>query len=101
MDNTETVLLSVEIDSRPMRLRVAKRDEEQVMLAAQTLNKRIDAFRKFGANAPIDRLSWAALDLAGDVVRSQNAVAPAQQQAQTPMEIPPILTQLESLLQQY
>ncbi len=101
MDNTETVLLSVEIDSRPMRLRVAKKDEEQVMLAAQTLNKRIDAFRKFGANEPIDRLSWAALDLAGDVVRSQNATPPVTQQVQTPLEIPPILTQLESLLQQY
>lgn len=100
MDNNETVLLSVEIDSRPMRLRVAKKDEEQVLLAAQTLNKRIEAFRKFGANEPIDRLSWAALDLAGDVVRSQNATPPVQQ-VQTPIEIPPILSQLESLLQNY
>jgi hypothetical protein len=100
MDNNETVLLSVEIDSRPMRLRVAKKDEEQVLLAAQMLNKRIEAFRKFGANEPIDRLSWAALDLAGDVVRSQNATPPVQQ-VQTPIEIPPILSQLESLLQNY
>lgn len=100
MDNNETVLLSVEIDSRPMRLRVAKKDEEQVLLAAQMLNKRIEAFRKFGANEPIDRLSWAALDLAGDVVRSQNATPPVQQ-VQNPIEIPPILSQLESLLQNY
>jgi len=100
MDNNETVLLSVEIDSRPMRLRVAKKDEEQVLLAAQALNKRIEAFRKFGATEPIDRLSWAALDLAGDVVRSQNTTSPVQQ-VQTPMEIPPILSQLESLLQNY
>lgn len=99
MDNGETVLLSVEIDSRPMRLRVAKKDEEQVLLAAQTLNKRIDAFRRFSANEPIDRLSWAALDLAGDVVRSQNAPAVAANKAQE--EIPPILLQLESLLQNY
>jgi len=99
MDNNETVLLSVEIDSRPMRLRVAKKDEEQVLLAAQTLNKRIEAFRKFGANEPIDRLSWAALDLAGDVVRNQHATPPAQ--PQVAMEIPPILSQLETLLQNY
>ncbi len=99
MDNNETVLLSVEIDSRPMRLRVAKKDEEQVLLAAQTLNKRIEAFRKFGANEPIDRLSWAALDLAGDVVRNQHATPAAQ--PQVAMEIPPILSQLETLLQNY
>lgn len=99
MDNSETVLLSVEIDSRSMRLRVAKKDEEQVLLAAQTLNKRIDAFRRFSANEPIDRLSWAALDLAGDVVRSQNTPSIASNKGQE--EIPAILLQLESLLQNY
>jgi len=99
MDNSETVLLSVEIDSRSMRLRVAKKDEEQVLLAAQTLNKRIDAFRRFSANEPIDRLSWAALDLAGDVVRSQNTPAIASNKGQE--EIPAILLQLETLLQNY
>lgn len=97
MDNNETVLLSVNIDTRPMRLRVAKKDEEQVLLAAQTLNKRIDAFRRFSANEPIDRLSWAALDLAGDVVRLQKE----GEQPKSQEEIPPVLLQLESLLQNY
>lgn len=97
MDNNETVLLSVNIDTRPMRLRVANKDEQQVLLAAETLNKRIEAFRKFSANEPIDRLSWAALDLAGDVVRMQKG----ENQPKSQEEIPPVLLKLESLLQNY
>ena len=52
-----------------MRLRVAVKDEEDVRLSAQVLNQRINAFKSFHAQEPIDRLSWAALDLAGEVVR--------------------------------
>ena len=52
-----------------MRLRVAVKDEEDVRLSAQVLNQRIGAFKSFQAQEPIDRLSWAALDLAGEVVR--------------------------------
>lgn len=70
MDNNETVLLSVNIDGRTMRLRVAKKDEKQVLLASELLNKRIDGFKRFGSTDPVDRLSWAALDLAGEIVRN-------------------------------
>jgi len=99
MDTNETVLLTVNIDARPMRLRVAKRDESQVLLAAQALNKRIDAFRRFSANEPIDRLSWAALDLAGDLVRMQKEGSPV---VSSPTgEVPKELTEIEALLNGY
>lgn len=69
MLQNDTLLINVNIDNRAMRLRVAVKDEEDVRLSAQVLNQRINAFRSFNANEPLDRLSWAALDLAGDVVR--------------------------------
>ncbi len=69
MDTNETVLLTVKIDNRSMRLRVSKKDEAQVLAAVELLNKRIEGFKRFGSSDPVDRLSWAALDLAGDVVR--------------------------------
>lgn len=69
MDTNETVLLTVKIDNRTMRLRVSKKDEAQVLAAVELLNKRIEGFKRFGSSDPVDRLSWAALDLAGDVVR--------------------------------
>ncbi|MDG1746270.1 MAG: cell division protein ZapA [Bacteroidia bacterium] len=69
MDTNETVLLTVKIDNRSMRLRVSKKDEAQVLAAVELLNKRIEGFKRFGSSDPLDRLSWAALDLAGDVVR--------------------------------
>jgi len=65
----ESILINVNIDNRAMRLRVAVKDEEDVRLSAQVLNQRINAFKSFHAQEPIDRLSWAALDLAGEVVR--------------------------------
>lgn len=68
MDTNETVLLTVKIDNRSMRLRVSKKDEAQVLAAVELLNKRIEGFKRFGSSDPVDRLSWAALDLAGDVV---------------------------------
>jgi cell division protein ZapA (FtsZ GTPase activity inhibitor) len=73
MEPNETVLLTVTIDGRPMRLRVAKQDEEQVLSAVELLNKRIAGFQRFGSTDPLDRLSWAALDLAGEVVRADNS----------------------------
>lgn len=73
MEPNETVLLTVNIDARQMRLRVAQHDEAQVLSAVELLNKRIAGFRRFGSNDPMDRLSWAALDLAGEVVRSESA----------------------------
>jgi hypothetical protein len=65
----DSILINVNIDNRTMRLRVAVKDEEDVRLSAQVLNQRIGAFKSFQAQEPIDRLSWAALDLAGEVVR--------------------------------
>jgi cell division protein ZapA (FtsZ GTPase activity inhibitor) len=71
MEPNETVLLTVTIDGRQMRLRVTKHDEEQVLSAVELLNKRIAGFQRFGSSDPMDRLSWAALDLAGEVVRGE------------------------------
>ncbi len=70
MEPTDSILINVNIDNRPLRLRVAVKDEEDVRLSAQVLNQRVNAFRNFNAQEPIDRLSWAALDLAGEVVRN-------------------------------
>jgi hypothetical protein len=72
MEPNETVLLTVNIDARQMRLRVAQQDEAQVLSAVELLNKRIAGFRRFGSTDPMDRLSWAALDLAGEVVRGES-----------------------------
>jgi hypothetical protein len=74
MDTNETVLLTVSIDERQMRFRVAKQDEAQVLSAVELLNKRIAGFKRFGSSDPMDRLSWAALDLAGEVVRKESTV---------------------------
>ncbi len=93
MEPNETVLLSVVIDERTMRLRVAKNDEQQVLSAVELLNKRIAGFRRFGSIDPMDRLSWAALDLAGEVVRGnrQEKTEPNENQ----------LTELEQLLDSF
>lgn len=102
MDTNDSVLISVSIDSRTMRLRVSKKDEEHVLLAAQTLNKRIDAFRRYNSNEPIDRLSWAALDLAGDCIRLQRdasrGVVPTVASNEA---LPDELHEIEALLSQF
>ncbi|MDA0686981.1 MAG: cell division protein ZapA [Bacteroidetes bacterium] len=71
MTTENSLLISVNIDDRILRLRVAPKDEQAVRMSAQLLNRRIDAFRSFQATEPIDRLSWAALDMAGDVLKQQ------------------------------
>jgi cell division protein ZapA (FtsZ GTPase activity inhibitor) len=93
MEQNETVLLTVTIDERQMRFRVAKSDEAQVLSAVALLNKRIEGFKKFGSNDPIDRLSWAALDLAGEVVRMEK---PLQE-----INLSADLTEIEGLLQEF
>lgn len=75
MESNETVLLTVSIDERQMRFRVAKNDEAHVLAAVELLNKRIAGFKRFGSSDPLDRLSWAALDLAGEVLRSEDKTA--------------------------
>ena len=52
MDTNETVLITVKIDNRTMRLRVSKKDEEQVLAAVELLNKRIEGFKRFGSQTP-------------------------------------------------
>ncbi len=94
MDNNETVLLTVNIDNRTMRLRVSKKDEAQVLAAVELLNKRIEGFKKFESNDPLDRLSWAALDLAGDVVRKESQT---QQTAETDNHLEEIEQMLASI----
>lgn len=69
VQTADTILISVNIDSRPLKLRVAAAAEDDVKTAANMLNKKIDAFRNF-SQEPLDRISWAALDLAGDVVKN-------------------------------
>lgn len=69
VQTADTILISVNIDSRPLKLRVAASAEDDVKTAANMLNKKIDAFRNF-SQEPLDRISWAALDLAGDVVKN-------------------------------
>jgi hypothetical protein len=69
MDSNQTVLVSLNIDNHPIRLRVAQKDETQVLKAAELLNNRIEGFKRFGTSNPLDRISWASLDLAGEVLR--------------------------------
>ena len=58
MEPTDSILINVNIDNRALRLRVAVKDEEDVRLSAQVLNQRVNAFKNFNAQEPIDRLSW-------------------------------------------
>ena len=71
MTTENSLLISVNIDDRILRLRVAPKDEQAVRMSAQLLNRRIDAFRSFQATEPIDRWSGAAFDWAGDVLKQQ------------------------------
>jgi hypothetical protein len=97
MENNQTVLLSVNIDGRAMRLRVAKKDEKQVLLASELLNKRIDGFKRFGSTDPVDRLSWAALDLAGEIVRNPKHSNSANNSEETEK----LIAELDSLLSNF
>ena len=90
MEPNETVLLTVTIDGRQMRLRVGKQDEAQVLSAVELLNKRIAGFQRFGSSDSLDRLSWAALDLAGEVVRGEKPMESESNEKE--------LTEIEQLL---
>jgi len=78
MESKPTEVITVEIDGKSMRLRVAETDRDSVIGAAELLNKRIEGFKKFGTSDPMDRMTWAALDLAGDVFRQKNGDENAQ-----------------------
>jgi|GEM_PF-228943 len=75
MDSNQTVLVSLNIDNHPIRLRVAQKDEAQVLKAAELLNNRIEGFKRFGTSNPLDRISWASLDLAGEVLRQTSSTS--------------------------
>jgi cell division protein ZapA (FtsZ GTPase activity inhibitor) len=78
-----------------MPLKVARKDEEHVRLAARMINRRMDEFKAFNTGETIDRLAWAALDFTGDLVRNlrsgQNSNEKVEQE----------LSQLEELLKAY
>ena len=58
------------VADRMMPLKVARKDEEFVRLAARMINRRMDDFKSFNTGETIDRLAWAALDFTGDLVRN-------------------------------
>ncbi len=106
MESNPTVVLTVEIDGKPMRLRVVEADKDAVIGAAELLNKRIEGFKRFGTSDPMDRMSWAALDLAGDVYRGktqENNVQRAQSTPQTDLNSSnnSLLEELESMLKDF
>lgn len=106
MESNPTVVITVEIDGKPMRLRVAETDKDSVIGAAELLNKRIEGFKKFGTSDPMDRMTWAALDLAGDVFRHKNLEnndLPVQTSTQTDLNDSSneLLEELESMLKDF
>lgn len=95
MDSNQTVLVSLNIDNHPIRLRVTQKDEAQVMKAAELLNNRIEGFKRFGTSNPLDRISWASLDLAGEVLRQSS---PNIQKNNNDDEALKVLEEIEALL---
>ncbi len=74
------------MDSRPLKLRVPPQAEEALRSAATVLNNKIDAFRTYSAD-PLDRISWAALDLAGDLVKNPANHLPNNANTTSPEEL--------------
>ncbi len=95
MDSNQTVLVSLSIDNHPIRLRVAQKDEAQVLKAAELLNNRIEGFKRFGTSNPLDRLSWASLDLAGEVLRQTSPLTPKTNNDEDSLKV---LEEIETLL---
>ncbi|MBL7810661.1 MAG: cell division protein ZapA [Bacteroidetes bacterium] len=61
--------IRVPVADRLLPLKVARKDEEYVRLAARMLNRRMEEFKTYNSGETIDRLAWAALDFTGDLVR--------------------------------
>lgn len=95
MQPDERIPIRVNVADRVLPLKVARKDEEFVRMAARMINRRMEDFRKFDAGEPIDRLAWVALDFTGDLVRSHNS----QQAADDAVDKE--LKELEQLLQSY
>lgn len=69
MHPEEKIPVRVQVGSRLLPLRVARKDEEIIRLAARMLNKRMEEFKTFDAGDENDRLAWVALDYTGDLLR--------------------------------
>jgi cell division protein ZapA (FtsZ GTPase activity inhibitor) len=91
----EKIPVRVQIGGKLMPLKVARKDEEIIRMAARMLNKRLEDFKSFDAEDENVRLAWAALDYTGDLLRmkreEQSAVDDIEQQ----------LSDLETLLQRF
>ena len=95
MQPEEKIPIRVSISDMVMPLKVARKDEEYVRLAARMINRRMDEFKSFNTGETIDRLAWAALDFTGDLVRSLKSGQNTNEQVENE------LNQLEDLLRAY
>lgn len=95
MQPDEKIPIKVNIADRMMPLKVARRDEEHVRLAARMINRRMDEFKAFHTGEIIDRLAWAALDFTGDLVRNLRSGQNKDENVERE------LNQLEELLKEY
>lgn len=93
MQPDEKIPIRVIIADRIMPLKVARKDEEFVRLAARMINRRMDEFKTFNTGETIDRLAWAALDFTGDLVKNLKSGENTGEQVETE------LAKLEELLQ--
>jgi cell division protein ZapA (FtsZ GTPase activity inhibitor) len=91
----DKIPIRVAIADRLLPLKVARKDEEYVRLAARMLNRRMDEFKNYNSGEAIDRLAWAALDFTGDLARN------LRDGNQTNDHVEQELQRLEDLLQGY
>lgn len=95
MQPEEKIPIRVVVADRILPLKVSRKDEEYVRLAARMINRRMDDFKNFNSGEIIDRLAWAALDFTGDLVRNLQSGQSAKDTVEKE------LSDLEDLLQGY
>jgi len=69
MNPEEQIPVKVVVANRNLQLRVPRKTEEFVRLAAKMVNKRMEDFKQYEVGEPEDRLAWAALDYTTDLVQ--------------------------------
>lgn len=69
MNPEEQIPVKVTVANRNLQLRVPRKNEEFVRLAARMVNKRMDDFKQYEVGEPEDRLAWTALDYTTDLVQ--------------------------------
>ena len=69
MNPEEQIPVKVSVANRNIQLRVPRKNEEFVRLAARMVNKRMEDFKQYEVGEPEDRLAWAALDYTTDLVQ--------------------------------